>query len=223
MPEAATITQSSHSKHETNPVQNGGDHRLPVVTVDDFLDDEQRKRIYAFLCRPTWQFGWKSVAGQDQYSFWHKHFAGHKVPDHTLKADQEQPYDCAEELQGSAPIIHRFWQALEMTALKGHTLLRCYANGQPFGSEGAIHTDSISERSFTSIYYPHEKWHPNWGGETVFFNKQETDIIASIYPKPNRFVVFAGTTPHVARGVARVCPALRITLMFKTEMNDGGG
>jgi SM-20-related protein len=223
MPESATIPQRSNIKYDIDPIQHGGEAQPPVRAVDNLLDDEQRKRIYAFLCRPTWQFGWKSVPGQEHYSFWHKHFAGHKVPDHALSGDQEQPYDCAEELRENAPIIYRFWQALDTTALNGHTLLRCYANGQPYGSEGAIHTDSISELSYTSIYYPHEKWHPNWGGETVFFNKEQTDIVASIYPRPNRFVVFAGTTPHVARGVSRICPALRITLMFKTELRDGGG
>jgi SM-20-related protein len=58
-------------------------------------------------------------------------------------------------------------------------------------------------------------------GETVFFNQEETDIIASIYPKPNRLVMFQGTIPHTARGVSRICPVLRITLMFKTELRDG--
>ena len=105
--------------------------------------------------------------------------------------------------------------------MKGHTLMRCYANGQPYGSDGSLHTDSASPRSFTSVYYPHGRWSPNWGGETLFFNQEETDIVASIYPKPNRLVIFSGTVPHVARGVSRICPVLRITLMFKTELRDG--
>ncbi|MDB5411241.1 MAG: hypothetical protein JWL84_6153 [Rhodospirillales bacterium] len=29
-----------------------------------------------------------------------------------------------------------------------------------------------------------------------------------------------GTIPHAARGVARTCPAMRMTLMFKTEVID---
>jgi SM-20-related protein len=31
-------------------------------------------------------------------------------------------------------------------------------------------------------------------------------------------VVFPGLIPHVARGVSRTCPMLRITLMFKTRL-----
>jgi SM-20-related protein len=50
----------------------------------------------------------------------------------------------------------------------------------------------------------------------VFFTQDGSDILASIYPKPNRLIVFPGAIPHVARGISRTCPKLRITLMFKT-------
>jgi len=181
----------------------------------------ERKKIYGFLNRPGWQFGWKSVPGDDQYSFWHKHFAGHLIVDHMIKEGQQQPYDCDQELKEKAPIIHQLWRTLKQRELKGHVLVRCYANGQPYGCEGTIHTDSISHSSYTSVYYPHDKWQPNWGGETVFFNPERNDIVASIYPRPNRLVIFPGVIQHVARGVSRTCPALRITLMFKTECRDG--
>jgi len=141
--------------------------------------------------------------------------------DHPSEERREEPYDCADELQRKAPLLHTFWSGLAKTALKGHTLVRCYANGHTFGSDGSLHTDSVSPRSFTSIYYPHDRWSPNWGGETVFFNREETDIVASIYPKPNRLLIFQGAIPHVARGVSRICPVLRVTLMFKTEAKDG--
>jgi hypothetical protein len=38
----------------------------------------------------------------------------------------------------------------ETTVLKGHTLLRCYANGMPYGTEGTLHTDSVSESGHTT-------------------------------------------------------------------------
>lgn len=187
---------------------------------DNFLSELRHKQVNAFLHQPGWAFGWKSSSrsgSADSYAFWHKHFAGSKGTDHPGK-EQQLPYDCAEELQRNAPLLHAFWQHLESTILKGHTLVRCYANGYPYGSEGTLHTDAISPKSFTSMYYPHERWFPNWAGETVWFDEEKTDIIASVYPKPNRMVVFPGTTPHVARGISRTCPILRVTLMFKTEL-----
>jgi SM-20-related protein len=204
-----------------DPGPDGSLRKFGIAKIDDALDEEARKRIWDFLSIPGWKFGWKSDAKKDPYSFWHKHFAGNTLPDHIARGGKERAYDCAEELLRTAPILHELWIDLEKHITPGHMLTRCYANGQPYGSEGSIHTDSLSEKSRTIIYYPHSVWHPNWGGETVFFNKEQTDIVASVYPRPNRLLVFSGTTPHVARGLSRVCPALRITLMFKAERTSG--
>jgi SM-20-related protein len=181
-----------------------------ISLCDGLLDDNDRKRVLAFLQRGGWRFGWKSSEKTDRYAFWHKHFAGHR-------GAGAEPYDCAEELRESVPLLHQLWVAIEGTVLPGHILHRCYANGLPYGCEGTIHTDSAASFDYTGIYYADSEWHPNWGGETVFFNREMTDIISSVYPKPNRFVMFSGDTPHVARGVSRTCPKLRITLMYKTR------
>jgi len=126
--------------------------------------------------------------------------------------------DLAPELQQAYRLLFALWERLQQTILKGHILVRCYANGLPFGSEGTVHTDSSSRRSFTTVYYSHESWNANWGGETVLLNQDAMDVVAAIYPKPNRAAMFQGTIPHVARGVSRICPVARITLMFKSEI-----
>lgn len=95
-------------------------------------------------------------------------------------------------------------------------MARCYANGMPAGAEGGLHMDSNIPTHLTAIYYPTLSWQPSFAGETLFFNPDGTDITAAVYPKPNRLVVFSGTTPHVARPTSVRCPELRITLMFKT-------
>ena len=212
MPHDATLPPTALADSSVRP---------PAISVlDDVLDAPMDKRVRDFVNHGGWKFGWKSDAKTDQYSFWHRHFAGSIHPDHYVKEGKGTQYDCGEELKQTAPVLHEFWTRMRASALTGHVLMRCYANGHPFGSDGSVHTDSLSERSFTSIYYAHDKWHPNWGGETVFFNKNKTDIITSIYPKPNRLIIFRGLVPHLARGATRVCPVLRVTLMFKTELRD---
>jgi SM-20-related protein len=173
-----------------------------------------RRNLYDFLAGPGWNFGWKSNT-KNQFSFWHKHFAGNKLPDHEKGGEQ---YNCLEELQKNAPLVAELWRLIDVKA--PNVLVRAYANGMPFGTEGSIHTDSISDKSFTFIYYPHLAWWPDWGGETVFFNKDYTDIIDCVFPKAGRLIAFNGTIPHVARSVSRTCPEIRITLMFKTEVRD---
>jgi SM-20-related protein len=105
----------------------------------------------------------------------------------------------------------------------GHKLVRCYANAMCYGMDGTVHTDSGDPGNYTAVYYPHERWSPNWGGETIFYNREENRIMACFYPRPNSVVVFDGRIPHRASGVARSYAGLRITLMFKTclgELNE---
>jgi SM-20-related protein len=183
--------------------------------LDDVLKPDVHQRVHDFVTQNNWTWGWKSQPKTDMFAFWHKHYAGSLTSDH-----EEKQYDCAEELGKKAPLLHGFWQFLANGVLKGHRLERCYANAFAYGCEGQLHTDAVSPTSFTSVYYPQLRWSPNWGGETVLFNKEETDVVGCVYPKPNRLFVFPGHMPHVARGVTRVCPMLRVTLMFKTEWSQ---
>jgi SM-20-related protein len=187
---------------------------------NDVLPDEHRATVNNFLHVGSgdagWKFGWRSSYNKaDSFMFWHRHFGGYRH-----SGGDANPYDCEPELE-PFPIILAFWRYLASDLLRGHRLIRCYANGATYGSDGTLHTDSKVPGTYTCVYYPHSGWHPDWGGETVFFNQEKTDIIASVYPRPNRMLVFDGTIPHVARGVSRTCPVLRVTLMFKTDTSDG--
>jgi SM-20-related protein len=183
-----------------------------IIIHDDFLHREDQQDMLTFLRGPGWSFGAFSDPSADASRYWYKHFAGYVK-------DGREPLDPGEierELGGNAPLAAKMWRQISTTILPGHQLARCYANGYPFGAEGGLHMDSNIPSHYTALYYPHLAWHPNYSGETVFFNATGTEIIASVYPKPNRLVVFAGTIPHVARAISRKCPELRITLMFKT-------
>jgi len=188
-------------------------------TVDDVMSEEQRRDVNNFLrdenTKPGWAFGWRSNGNKDPFSFWHRHFAGYRQAGSEINGT----YDCEAEVS-AIPLIHAVWRQLADGELKGHRLIRCYANGHTYGSDGFVHTDTAQTNTYTSIYYPHPEWNANWGGETVFFTPDRSDIIASIYPRSNRMLMFDGRIPHVARGVSRICPVLRVTLMFKTDKLD---
>lgn len=181
---------------------------------ENMFSDDDRKLIYEFLNLPGWETGWKSNVKKDAYSFLHKHFAGYRK-----RVDGVN--DCDDELKENYPLIHNAWIKVRQNCLPGHTLVRCYANGMCYGMDGTVHTDATSEGNYTAIYYPHERWSPNWGGETILYNKEENRVVACFYPKPNSIVVINGQTPHRANGVTRSYTGMRITLMFKTEMLDG--
>jgi SM-20-related protein len=190
-----------------------------IAIHDGFLGPEDQHAILTFLSGPGWGFGAYSDSTPGASRYWYKHFAG-IVRDGAEKSD---PVVFESQLDANAPLVAKVWRKLQGGVLSGHTLSRCYANGYPPGSEGGVHMDSNISSHFTSIYYPQVSWHPNFAGETVFFNSDGSDIIASVYPKPNRLVVFPGVIPHVARGVTRACNQLRITLMFKTSRETPPG
>jgi SM-20-related protein len=187
-----------------------------AFVVDNLLGDVERAAVLAFLDEGGWKFGWKSASKTDVYSFWHRHFAGYR----RATGGPSSKYPCADELQRVAPFLFELWLKLTPSVFDGHTLFRCYANATSYGSDGTIHTDTKDVKGYTSVYYPHAEWQPNWAGETVLFNDEKSDIVASVYPRPNRLLVFRGDIPHVARGVSRICPVLRVTLMWKTQYDD---
>jgi hypothetical protein len=62
-----------------------------VVTFD--VEEAERTRVYEFLRGTGWSFGWISNGAHDQFSFWHRHFAGTRGPVH--QQDVGNPPDCA--------------------------------------------------------------------------------------------------------------------------------
>lgn len=193
----------------------------PAVTVfDNLLSPADHAAVWNFLAQGGWSYGGYSADGPDADRYFYKHFAGYQTD-----GCEDRDADVIEkELQQNAPLIGGMWKALQQGPLKNQALSRCYANGMPGGVEGGLHLDSNIETHLTAIYYPHQSWDPNHGGETLLFNPAGDEIVAAIYPRPNRLAVFPGTIPHVARPMSRRRPELRITLMFKTlgERPTGG-
>jgi SM-20-related protein len=181
-----------------------------IVAFDNFLGPAEHQQIWEFLKGPGWAFGAYSDDGGSRYFY--KHFAGYVLDGQEAR----EPAAIEAELE-QFPIVQRMWQKLKAGPLQGHALARCYANGMPPGAEGGVHLDSNIDTHFTAIYYPHLTWNPNFGGETLLFNPDATDIISAVYPKPDRLFIFPGTIPHVARPLSIRASELRITLMFKTQ------
>jgi SM-20-related protein len=178
-----------------------------VEVIDDYLNKVEQEKMYEFLQGRGWGYGARSHMGNNPSRYWYKHFAGFwEVP--TAGLDRHTQ---AEQELSQYPLVEAMWRKV-----RGQSrLLRCYANGYPFGAEGGVHIDSMGAEHYTLLYHPHLNWHPDWAGETLFFNERSNDLLCAVYPKPNRLVRFPGWIPHVARGISRLCPLLRITLMFK--------
>lgn len=178
---------------------------------DHLLIDAELATVQAFFqTQVQWTFGWQSNKNNADvpFSHWNHDF---------LQVGRNNQTDCTDQLLSDAALapLAALWTRLQTDVLHGHALVRCYANAHTFGIEGYPHVDSRKPGNYTTIFYINPQWKPEWAGETVFINDLG-DIAHAVLPKPGRAVVFDGRIIHSARAVTRLCPALRVTLMFKT-------
>lgn len=183
-----------------------------IVVLDNVLGEDRRAEVLNFLAQPGWVHGAYSSADNAMPRYFYKHFAGY------AKSAQEArtPETIADELRVNAPLLADMWQYLLGKPLRNQLLSRCYANAMPVGVGGGVHLDSNVKEHLTAIYYPQAEWNADHGGETLFFNRNGSEVMKAVVPKPDRLVIFPGTIPHVARPIYGPGHEQRITLMFKT-------
>jgi SM-20-related protein len=94
---------------------------------------------------------------------------------------------------------------------------RAYTNASTFGDMLFTHTDCLPEQhDLTALWYLCDTWEPEWGGETLFYDKDD-EIAFAVVPRPGRLVVFDGAIKHVGRPPSRICHATRFTFAIKFE------
>jgi Rps23 Pro-64 3,4-dihydroxylase Tpa1-like proline 4-hydroxylase len=180
-----------------------------LEAVDDMLPSELWDRLSGyFKNRAAFRYGWYSNKDVSEFAHWHIDFLN--------KSGAEQKnFEDILYRQPDFAVIAEVWTHLKETYLRGHALVRCYANAHTYGVEGYVHPDTKYPKNFTTLLYIVPEWKAEWAGETVFFNDLG-EIVAGVLPKPNKGVIFDGRQLHAARALSRDCPALRVTLMFKT-------
>lgn len=191
-------------------------HLGNLVITDDAVPLSLQQAISKLTRESIWAYGWRSNARRDRYCYWHAHIAG---------GDGISRRNCEAELAQSSQYsaAYALFKLLQQGPLKGHEPLRVYLNSHTFGVEGYVHQDNKdTENYFSTVYYAHPVWHQNWAGDTVFYNRDETDILMSVFPRPGRAVTFHGAIPHCARAPSRDCNELRVSLVIKTQLAQSG-
>ena len=82
------------------------------------------------------------------------------------------------------------------------------------------HIDDASmekDDHITFLHYACIEWHPNWYGETLFYNDKLTEIEKAIIPRPGRVVVFDSRIRHSARPPSRLSPYSRYVYVTKLK------
>lgn len=173
-----------------------------IIIKDDILPKDQLEGCLHWLGKANWTYGWKSDTSLN-FGHWNVDITRTGVRNTT---------DISEKLPAT---FKRVWDVVNGEVGGNAKLIRCYSNRHTYGTEGYIHVDTTREEDHTCVIYMNKTWEANWGGETSFYNQDKTEITLSVLPKFGRMVLFKGTVPHCARGLTRICPDVRTTLMFK--------
>ncbi|MCG2608203.1 2OG-Fe(II) oxygenase [Acinetobacter sp. SM34] len=112
--------------------------------------------------------------------------------DHILWINEylEKAQQHIQTLQGLAEQLNRAF-FLGIREVEAH--FACYNAGEFY----ALHRDNPqqkNDRVISAVYYLHEDWHEDWGGELRLQDKQDQWHI--IPPKPNRIALFQSDLLH---------------------------
>jgi hypothetical protein len=175
---------------------------------DDVIPMDTLRKCLNYLNKGNWSYGWPSDT-DIPFGHWNLNLTN---------TTKNNPTDVTSRLPNEH--FMQVWQLINKDFFGGQAkLTRCYANRHTYGVEGYIHTDTERTQDQTCVVYLNEDWDPNWGGETNFYNREHTEIIKSVLPKYGRTAIFPGNIPHCAKGVTRICPEVRTTLMFKVSID----
>jgi hypothetical protein len=173
-----------------------------IYSINSFFPEGILQNLDKTIKESGWNYGWKSNPSIG-YGHWNIDFAPCII---------ENSQDISEYLPAT---LKEAWHYIKFNHFAQHKIIRCYANGHTFGVEGSPHTDSLKPEDKTIVVYLNNNWRREWGGETLIY--QDDKIIHAEIPKRNRALIFPGNNLHISRGVTRICPDLRITLMFKVS------
>jgi SM-20-related protein len=178
-----------------------------IMVKEGIIHKDVLKKCLYFLNKANWTYGWPSNTGVP-YGHWNVDIT---------RTSKSNPTDVSDRLPDAFADV---WNVINTEFFGGVAkLTRCYSNRHTFGTEGYIHTDTNRAQDQTCVVYLDEEWSADWGGETNFYNTNMTEIIKSVLPAFGRTAVFPGNIPHCARGVTRICPKVRTTLMFKATID----
>ena len=185
-----------------------------IYVIDDFLTEAEESEINIQLKGEVWRYNWPNY---EPLPFvrpcWHVFIAGKGRPLGQSSLD---------ELRGNQAwgFLTGVWERFLALHTFKVTLLGVYANGQTFGQDTIIHRDNKVHPGLTIIVFCNEYWPTSWGGELVFYDETKANIIKAVLPKSKRVVVFDGRIPHAARSPSAKCDQVRMTLAFKTIIEE---
>lgn len=129
--------------------------------------------------------------------------------------DNELSIGLDNDFYESLPILPEFCEEVlkrSYADLSAHRspqkLSHTYCAAMRYGDNTMIHRDIHCPDCMTFLYYANVYWHPEWGGETIFYDDDKNAMFA-VNPKPGRLVLFNAQLYHRTGIPQRDCSSHR--------------
>ncbi|KAJ8612439.1 hypothetical protein CTAYLR_006595 [Chrysophaeum taylorii] len=175
-----------------------------AVVIDGAIGERERRRVADRYVKLT---------GDAAQQGWHREKASDFSLEHNAMA-KDMPF---EECDGAALAVIRsllphFFDRCDPE--RPAWVTRCSLYMQTFIDVDEAHEDRSHDAkgfSVTAIWYPHERWHAHWGGETVFLSGSNPDaeLVLPVLPKPGRLLLFDSEISHMAKPATPIAEPFR--------------
>jgi Rps23 Pro-64 3,4-dihydroxylase Tpa1-like proline 4-hydroxylase len=190
--------------------------------IDSVFHPDVASEFRTWLNGQSLLHGWKARP-DTKGCFWHRNYVLPGKYEHHYDTQAVSTELTFENLVKSNGPLAYAAQEISKHFFNDTPLTRVWVNVQSFGDESAIHRDfpvKFAETARTAVWYPVIEWHRDWGGDFITADDND-EITFCAAVKPNRLVLFNGTTPHAARPISRYAEQLRISVSFACEVvND---
>ena len=99
----------------------------------------------------------------------------------------------------------------DYTAVSG--VVNCSRPGETYFSH------SHKDDEIIVLYYPNLRWNKEWGGETMFYQKNTGELIFASEYIPNRLLLFKASIPHSVRAPVYISDQFRFTIAVLFKLN----
>ena len=167
-----------------------------IKVYDNVLSFSEKANIEQQCQRMPYLIGWKDTyKSEDTGFFYHECDAQNWYDVLDNKIASEFPYI----LNNSEPF----------SQMEDRDVLRSVINCNTIADSMTTHDHPNQD---VILYYVNTEWKTEWGGETIFYDKNEKEIIFASPYVPNRMILFAGEIPHRYNSPASVAPKYRFSI-----------
>ena len=174
---------------------------MAIEVFDDVFDINYANHIWGFVYNSRFLIGWEDDS----------------IPEHSPFNHMHSNYN--DDDINNLGIISKLLKTPAAKYMDGKQLVKSVVNISSPGQTYFDHThpddwsgSTIPQSPKVFLYYANLEWKREWGGETMFYTKDNKEIERAVEYRPNRLIVFDGEHSHRVGTPTAHSPYFRFSL-----------